>query len=234
MKSSASYGLFGKLPAKRDFIALDLPQKVLLPWESWLQQVVAESRQTLGTAWLGAYLKAPLWRFWCGPAVTGQALTGVLMPSVDGVGRYFPLTALAVARTDTVFPAPDGPHDAAAYQALETKLLHALDATVPFDEFCAALRALAVPEPEPFAKAEEWTGAPLLDLGDGDGDWSGQRAGIDGWLAAQGRAGVSVWWTAGGDGFPARMAACNGLPPAGLFTAMLTGVFDGSGMEDAA
>ncbi|WP_164076542.1 type VI secretion system-associated protein TagF, partial [Stenotrophomonas maltophilia] len=49
------------------------------------------------TDWTAVFLKAPIWRFWCGSSVLGTSLIGALMPSVDGVGRYFPLTVLAPA-----------------------------------------------------------------------------------------------------------------------------------------
>ena len=45
------FGIFGKLPQKRDFIALNLPRAVLEPFETWLQSAVAASRNELGSAW---------------------------------------------------------------------------------------------------------------------------------------------------------------------------------------
>ena len=41
-------GLFGKLPAKRDFIAANAPRRFLEVWEPWLQAGVATSKQMLG------------------------------------------------------------------------------------------------------------------------------------------------------------------------------------------
>ena len=46
-----SAGLFGKLPAKRDFVAVNAPRRFLETWEPWLQSGVATSKQTSGTAW---------------------------------------------------------------------------------------------------------------------------------------------------------------------------------------
>ena len=43
------FGIFGKLPQKRDFIAHNLPRGVLEPFETWLQSAVAASRAEL--AW---------------------------------------------------------------------------------------------------------------------------------------------------------------------------------------
>jgi len=43
--------------------------------------------------WLEAYLTSPVWRFVLSPGICGDgAYGGVMVPSVDRVGRYFPLT----------------------------------------------------------------------------------------------------------------------------------------------
>ena len=88
------FGLFGKLPQKRDFMSVNLPHAVLNPFETWLQSAVAASRNEIGRNWENYYLVAPIWRFWLGKDVLGTACTGSLMPSVDQVGRYFPLAIM--------------------------------------------------------------------------------------------------------------------------------------------
>ena len=98
-------GLFGKLPAKRDFIATMAPRRFLDAWEPWLQTSLAASRYALGAGWGDYYNRAPLWRFWLGPALFGEATVGVLMASVDGVGRAFPLTLFS---TGNERPPPPG------------------------------------------------------------------------------------------------------------------------------
>ena len=45
------FGLFGKLPQKRDFISLGISGDVLSPLETWLQTAVAASRSELGRGW---------------------------------------------------------------------------------------------------------------------------------------------------------------------------------------
>ena len=85
------FGLFGKLPQKRDFVSVNLPLAVLNPFETWLQSAVAASRSEIGRGWEDYYLVAPIWRFWLGREIFGTVCAGALMPSVDQVGRYFPL-----------------------------------------------------------------------------------------------------------------------------------------------
>lgn len=86
-------GLFGKIPAQGDFIERNLQRSFSLPWDDWLQRCLAASREQLGERWLDTYLSSPIWRFCLSSgAVDNLAWAGILMPSVDRVGRYYPLT----------------------------------------------------------------------------------------------------------------------------------------------
>lgn len=98
-----STGWFGKMPAHGDFVSRRLPAEWIAAWDDWLQQQLPRSRAMHGDdAWLALYLVAPVRRFWLAPGLlTPAAWLGVLMPSVDSVGRHFPLalaTALPPAR----------------------------------------------------------------------------------------------------------------------------------------
>jgi type VI secretion system protein ImpM len=93
-------GWYGKLPSLGDFASRRLPPHFVEPWDAWLAQGLAAWRDS-SPDWLAAYLAAPSWCFVLGPEVLppapgasrpGPAWAGVLMPSVDRVGRYFPLT----------------------------------------------------------------------------------------------------------------------------------------------
>ncbi|MAD44712.1 MAG: type VI secretion system-associated protein TagF [Oceanospirillaceae bacterium] len=86
-------GLFGKLPAHGDFISRRLPQGFISVWDGWLQCSVAGSQELLPDGWLDYFLTSPIWRFAIrAGAIDDSAWAGVLLPSVDSVGRYFPLT----------------------------------------------------------------------------------------------------------------------------------------------
>lgn len=90
-------GLYGKLPARGDFVRVGLPNTFVAPWDAWLQAGIAASRDQFGTDWLPAWLEAPVWRFSLAPGLCGpDAVLGLMLPSVDRVGRYFPLTLAAV------------------------------------------------------------------------------------------------------------------------------------------
>jgi type VI secretion system protein ImpM len=91
----AAPGWYGKLPTLGDFASRRLEPGFVQAWDDWLAHGLAQMR--LSETWLEHYLASPSWRFLVMPgALPGEpglsAWAGVLMPSVDRVGRYFPLT----------------------------------------------------------------------------------------------------------------------------------------------
>lgn len=85
-------GWYGKLPGMGDFAHRRLPDDFHRAWDRWLQSGLASLRARHGD-WTDRYLQAPLWCFVLGEGVLGESSwIGVLMPSVDSVGRYFPFT----------------------------------------------------------------------------------------------------------------------------------------------
>jgi type VI secretion system protein ImpM len=86
-------GWYGKMPCLGDFASRRLAPDFVDLWDGWLQRSIATSRQQLGDTWLDTFLTSPMWRFALTPGLCGrEAYVGVLVPSVDKVGRYFPLT----------------------------------------------------------------------------------------------------------------------------------------------
>jgi type VI secretion system protein ImpM len=90
-------GFTGKIPGRGDFVLNGLPRDFSDPWHDWQSLVIAGSRTLIGRTWLDAFLEAPVWRFILPPGLCGpHAAIGLMMPSVDKVGRYFPLTFVAL------------------------------------------------------------------------------------------------------------------------------------------
>ncbi|HEX4596733.1 MAG TPA: type VI secretion system-associated protein TagF [Burkholderiaceae bacterium] len=86
-------GWFGKIPALGDFVARRLPTQFIDAWDHWLSTEIVATREALGSDWAASYLKAPTWRFALTPGVLDASTWyGVLTPSIDRVGRHFPLT----------------------------------------------------------------------------------------------------------------------------------------------
>jgi type VI secretion system protein ImpM len=85
-------GWYGKLSMLGDFAQRRLSEHVVQRCDTWLSQAMAASREHLGANWLEIYLSAPILRFaWAPGVLDAQWWFGILMPSCDQVGRYFPL-----------------------------------------------------------------------------------------------------------------------------------------------
>lgn len=196
-------GLFGKLPVKRDFVAINLPRGLLTLWENWLQASVAASREVLGRDWQDTFLTAPIWRFWLGQELSGTTVTGAFMPSVDGIGRYFPLTICAWADEGGSCAPPACDLKDGWFAAVEAALLRALDAG--FDgEPAVLLDGLAAPED--------------VKPGGLEGLFVGELQTV---LSKR-----SYWWSEGGAGRPVQMVAFEGMPDPYRFAGFLTGTFE--------
>lgn len=206
---------YGKLPARADFITRRLPRATLQAWDPWLQACLEQSRLTLGTAWQDLFLTAPPWRLVLPAGVCGQeALLGVLVPSVDAVGRCFPfLVAQEVpAAADPAGLALAGERWLGAAEALA---LRALDDG--FDLAALDLPLPPVPIPAAPLRRGETAARPAV------GCWTG----LDGpgsLAAVLGRTVLpSLWWTGGGARFPAALAATAGMVSPRGFAALLDG-----------
>lgn len=92
MNAVGAPGWFGKLPGMGDFASRRLPEDFRSAWDRWLQFGLLDLRANHND-WTERYLQAPLWCFVLGRgAVDERFWLGAMMPSVDAVGRYFPLT----------------------------------------------------------------------------------------------------------------------------------------------
>ncbi len=136
-------GFFGKIPSLGDFVTRDLPREFLDSWDDWLQRSIAESKAALGDAWLNTYLNSAIWRFVLLPGVCGDSgWAGILMPSVDKVGRYFPLT-FASSLSDSVQPFKVIQDGADWFTAAETLALSVLqEESVDVDALQLSVAAL--------------------------------------------------------------------------------------------
>lgn len=123
MSDDAVAGWYGKLPMLGDFAHRRLPPRFIAICDDWLSGCIAESRRDLGAEWLERYLTAPLWCFaWAPKVVDDDWWFGVMMPSVDAVGRYFPLV-IALA-------SPSIPNGSKGLERLGQWFDHAADCAV--------------------------------------------------------------------------------------------------------
>jgi type VI secretion system protein ImpM len=144
------YGAFGKIASLGDFFQGGAPPGFVAPWDAWLQGAMVTSAEAGGDHWEGQYLSAPLWRFSLSPGLAGPGKAlGVLMPSVDRVGRRFPLTLVCAPQTEGP-AALDHLSQAGTFETLERLALATLD-DLPRDDLMAGLAALAPVAPHPAA-----------------------------------------------------------------------------------
>ena len=220
-------GLFGKLPAKRDFIAMNAPRRFLDVYEPWLQGGIASARVQLGEDFANAYNSAPLWRFWLGGEVAGEATIGVFMSSVDGVGRSFPLTVL-FSNGDAGPPPPEVDSNDAWFAAAEEVLLGALAEGVVRRGRDRGRRA--APSERRAERRRDVAGFSELEGGgvlleEAASNWSlGFRA-AGRFAQRRSLAGQTFWWTLGGGAFPALSLSWPKLPPPARFADYLSGRF---------
>ncbi|MGG2398342.1 type VI secretion system-associated protein TagF [Pseudomonas sp. SH1-B] len=207
-------GFYGKIACRGDFIERNLAGDFLRSWDAWLAAGLQSSQQQLGSRWLDAYLTSPLWRFALAPGVCGAAaMAGVLMPSIDRVGRYFPLTVAYRLGTDQPLQALQA--DEAWFEQIEELLLSTLEDGARLESFEAGVQALAPLPPASMPAATHNHGLqhwPVLDA-------PGRLAA----LAAQACDGASLWWGRGSQHIAAGLRRCRGLPPGESFAAYLLG-----------
>jgi type VI secretion system protein ImpM len=224
-------GFYGKLPARGDFLSRRLEPDFIAAWDAWLQQVMSETREALGARWLECFLSAPVWRFVVPAGMYSKAgWVGLVVPSVDRVGRYFPLTLAAPVQEDSI----DVPSTLAKamrwLDSLEVLALEALRPQLDFDAFDQRLAGLALPAEVPVPSPASDDTVPLgatqavfqvlqFDPGIADGvlrqvlEDPGRRL----------RASAALWLTLGGETLPPCLAACGGPVSGNRFCAMLDG-----------
>jgi type VI secretion system protein ImpM len=191
-------GWFGKIPNLGDFASRRLPDDFVRRWDHWLQTGLAHARSGLGEDWQGIYLVAPILRFWVGPGTLGNgAWAGLVMPSVDRVGRHFPLTlAQPFATLAAALAARDW------FAALDHAARRVLDVDFTLDDLESALREVSGIAPGVVGHADSALAGGLL-----------QRCGAT-------HQPCSLWWHGNGDDEAAFLCFA-GLPPASDFISML-------------
>jgi type VI secretion system protein ImpM len=194
-----SPGWHGKLPSLGDFASRRLDSSFIETWDGWLAAGLLALRESDPGGWLDAYLASPSWRFVLQPGVLGEGgWAGVLMPSVDRVGRYFPFTLVRplgggpasvqqaaalwhwLGRLDEL--ASDALHDDWSVDRLESELARMAAPALDGPELAAAapLAAGALAEAALPAGADA---AAFVGL-QAQAAWRAQAAGLAHWFAS--------------------------------------------------
>ncbi|MBK0327122.1 type VI secretion system-associated protein TagF [Rhodobacteraceae bacterium F11138] len=204
----AGFGAFGKMPSVGDFFRLNPPPGFVSVWDGWLQNALLAGQSALGEEWDAHYMSAPIWRFTLSAGLAGpDKVIGVLMPSVDRVGRRFPLTLAAVAAT----PGPaqlDHFSEEPLFEQLEELALDALEDSMTRDRLADRLAGMSTPQSRRNARMAQAGSRLVLSSGT-----QGMLAPLAAGLLAQHSRQPSLW-SAVVDGAH-RLLVCEGLPQGG-------------------
>ena len=203
------FGAFGKMPSLGDFFHLNTPTGFVRVWDDWLQGAMMAAEQAGGAAWVGQYMSAPIWRFALSPGLAGAGkIMGVLMPSVDRVGRRFPLALMAPVDRDGPV-ALDHLAEDETYAKLEDLALAALDDGMDRDRLQGALADIMPPGGHSFAPLRRAGRTLVLTQADAASIAPELAAGL---MGLSGLTKPSFWSTIL-DG-TRRAMICDGLPDA--------------------
>jgi len=224
--NSEHCGLFGKLPQQADFVSHHLHEDFTEYWHVWLQSSMSVSREQLGEDWLNYYLTSPVWHFALSPGICfTNAVSGVMIPSMDEVGRYFPLT-LAHAGNHLVWDAYlNGKewHDDA-----EKTLISALDEDTAYTKLVDSLELLEMPDFQGLPEYQTQASTTGLDKAfmvplSGDAEIPNMLAGLLDKTYTRLLGNYSLWWTKGSEYVEPCLLICSNLPAAGQFAALFDG-----------
>ncbi|HYG89765.1 MAG TPA: type VI secretion system-associated protein TagF [Azospirillum sp.] len=207
-------GFHGKLPARGDFVAHNLPRGFVKPFDAWLQAALAASRGRIGAAWERLFSASPVWRFALSADVCGALpVAGVLVPSADRVGRLYPFV-------------------------IAGSLPAAMDlASVPYlaSPWFARAEELALEACHSGGTDPDLLTGEMTFLGRPPAVFSGvnpvHRAQIEAMVGALPDR-PSLWWTRGAHWVMPSMVACEGLPDGDRFAAFLDNSWEQWGWND--
>jgi type VI secretion system protein ImpM len=229
---------YGKLPSLGDFASRRLEPHLLEVLDEWLASGLAAWQAHDPEGWLAQYLASPCWRFAAMPGGLAKgegAQVGVMMPSLDRVGRYFPFVLLHPAQS---LPANEVElRELLAWlHELDDLAVDALQEDWPVDPLEEALAAAA-------GKVPGWMTSPVPAIAGGTWDpdarpgWQAVAPGNDlaAALAASVRAGWQrhlqgqVWWWCVDAQGQHRLWATDGLPRGAAFIELMSPLAMGAG-----
>ena len=225
MENKPQTGIFGKLPLHGDFIYRNLPNDCMNSWDEWLQRYIGGSREELGNEWLDIYLTSPIWRFAMSEGVLdGSAWMGMMVPSVDRVGRYFPISVL------TEIPPQVNLFEYMMLQTewfeqVEERIMDALDAQLDVDELMTVVDEVELNQHTAYDNVQrlENHSSTVINMEfEEQSPTSVYPHFLDAFLSLS-LASYSVWTTPGSERVEPCMSITQGLPKISGIASMLDG-----------
>lgn len=226
MEHSGGIGIYGKLPGYGDFLSRNLPSGFIQLWDEWLQLYVSVSREQIGEGWLDNYLTSPIWRFVLSAGVIdSHSWAGLIMPSVDRVGRYFPFS-LVLPLSPENSPVDFLLSQQQWFEDMESMGLSALDEEISADDLIEKAEVADLNYDRLYIPTSHYgrTGGMVLEL-DGDDEQAINNSisfVLDASLSASLNS-FSLWQTSGSSLVAPSVFWSRGLPPVGNLSAMIDG-----------
>lgn len=223
-------GFVGKIPSNGDFVSRGLTPGVKDLWIEWCQRALNQSRVELGERWIHAFLTSPVWKFVLGPDVCGSTPSiGLMIPSVDRAGRYFPFILLHSTR-EVCQPFDSGIR--AWLDRSEELILGTLTEGFDFSRFLDVIGNVAGPRQQqnPHKKISRNQNTNALHLGMGNVNLASECHWLSHVLFCYSDW-TSFWWTDGSDDVDPCYFLSKGLPKPELYRSMLTGDFETDGCD---
>ena len=226
---TSAAGIYGKIPAHGDFVSRRLNSDFIRYWDEWLQRSVAVSQEQLGGQWLDLYLVSPIWRFVLSPGVVNESgWAGILLPSVDSVGRYFPLTIAMPVKTPSLLDLFVKGAD--WFQQIEESALAALHGNLTIDQLNDKVLAVSCEINSAYTislqslNSMSGVGGPLqMDMQSPEQCPSSVFSLMLEHMARQQYRSYSAWWSQGSQNIGPSFNITSNLPEASMFASFLDG-----------
>ena len=225
MNTNLNIGLYGKLPAYGDFISRNLPPGFVNLWDEWLQHFVSGSQEQLGEGWLNIYLTSPIWRFVLSPGVIDQHMwAGIMMPSVDRVGRYFPIS-LVQSFDSKINPVKFMLKQTDWFNTLEDACLSALNGVIDADELMDKVSEVKIAASESYQPTSNLSekGPMIFGLNPEDEEMLFTLPYMFNAALSSSLSSYSLWQTTGSQLISPLLFTCQGFPPIAGLASMLDG-----------
>lgn len=224
--STGKIACFGKIRAKGDFVSRNLDYQVQEFLDGWLQSAFKLSQEQVGDDWLKHYLTSPIWRFVISNRAMSKDIVGFMMPSIDKVGRYYPLFMLEVFDDGNLC---GDDLNCKTFEELEELAMSTLDESDDSFNFFESLNKAGFPllnEQPPVSELIQRLSDPDSEIDEAVMEYLWQQPSeyskfeydlID-------QSNISgIWWTEGSKTMEPALIYCAGLPPIEGFSAMLDG-----------
>lgn len=237
-------GCFGKIRNCGDFISRHVPYAIEQSFTQWLEAGLVETKERFQQQWLDFFLTSPVWNFVIDKPDSAPVIVGTMMPSMDKVGRYYPLIVVQTINQE-------GGLNVSLLEEVETLMLSTLDKGVEQEQFIQALDQLNEnAETESRLKKQRQGHIPLSQLravfteGNQQVTETVTKLLIDqnGLMPTENQMPnlyrheseisgnlSSIWWTKGSEHMSPTVLLCQGFPPIAGIHATLDGDWNGSG-----